>query len=219
MAQIVVRRTLVVTLAQARRVGALALAFAAIAAPLEAQRLRRGSRPMPWSVLLTGGGSYAISDLEIAPGTDQHGGWAWDAGLRLQRGVGALGVGFERTRFDLGGFGHATTSNVFIEPRLAVGLAARGVRPYVFARAARVVDYDVKACCSVYPIDRNAAGWQLGGGFGFTTPPVGLVRFDLGASASRLSGESEARNNGAWKGAGPLLALRLGASVPLVGGW
>jgi hypothetical protein len=44
------------------------------------------------------------------------------------------------------------------------------------------------------------------------------VRFDLSASVSRLSGASDEQNTlDAWKGAGPVIAVRLGASVPLIG--
>lgn len=196
----------------------VALAMAMVTAPLSAQRGRRWSQPSPWSLMLVGGGSYSLSDLEIIPGTDQNGGWSWDAGLRLQRGRGSLGVGFERTRFDLGADGAATPSAIYLEPRLAVAARAGGVRPYVFLHGARIYDYDVDFCCSVYPVFENGTGWSYGGGFGLTTAPVGFVRFDLSASVSRLSGESERGDFGPWEGAGPLVALRLGASVPLLGG-
>jgi hypothetical protein len=168
--------------------------------------------------MLVGGGSYSLSDLEIIPGTDQNGGWSWDAGLRLQRGRGSIGVGFERTRFDLGPDGAATTSGIYLEPRLTLGTRSVGLRPYFFLHGARIFDYDVDFCCSVYPTFRNADGWAYGGGFGVTTAPVGFVRFDLSASVSRLSGESDVGNSGSWEGAGPLVAIRLGASVPLIGG-
>lgn len=97
-------------------------------------------------------------------------------------------------------------------------LAARpgGVRPYVFFHGARIYDYDVEFCCSVYPVFEKGRGWSYGGGFGLTTVPVGFVRFDLSASVSRLSGESGS-DFGPWEGAGPVVALRLGASVPLLG--
>ena len=205
--------------AAALRVAVIAtLAAATAAAPLSAQRARRWSRPAPWSLMLVGGGSYSLSDLEVVPGTDQNGGWSWDAGLRLERGRGALGIGFERTRFDLGPDGAATPSAVYLEPRLALGARGVGLRPYVFLRGARVFDYDVDFCCSVYPTFQDADGWSYGAGFGLTTPPVGFVRFDLSASVSRLSGESDVVNFESWKGAGPLVAITLGASVPLIGG-
>jgi hypothetical protein len=157
-----------------------------------------------------------LSDLEIVPGTDQNGGWSWDAGFRLQKGRGALGVGFERTRFNVGYDGAATTSGIYVEPRLSFG--GRGIRPYVFAHGARVLDYDVGSfCCSVYQATADADGWSYGGGFGLTTLPVGFVRFDLSASVSKLSGESELVNFDSWKSAGPVVAVRLGASVPLIG--
>ena len=192
------------------------LASAVAAAPLSAQGLWRRSHPPQWSLLLVGGGAYSLSDLEVVPGTDQNGGWSWDAGLRLQNGRGALAVGFERTRFDVGPDGAATTSGIYVEPRLSFG--GRGVRPYVFAHGSRVFDYEVGSfCCNVYEAPRDADGWSFGGGFGFTTAPVGFVRFDLSASVSRLSGESELVNFQKWKGAGPVAAVRLGASVPLVG--
>ena len=166
--------------------------------------------------MLTGGGAYALSDVEIAPGTDQNGGWAWDVGLRLQRDRGSIGFGFERTRYDVTLTGHAVTSAVYVEPRFAFGARA-GVRPYVFAHGAWVYDYDVDACCSVYRTSQDADGWSYGGGFGLTTPPIGFVRFDVSAGISKLSGESELEQLQDWKGAGPVVALRLGASVPLMG--
>ena len=60
--------------------------------------------------------------------------------------------------------------------------------------------------------------WSYGAGFGLTSAPVGFVCFDLSASVSRLSGESDVENSQSWKGAGPVVAIRLGASVPLIGG-
>jgi hypothetical protein len=67
------------------------------------------------------------------------------------------------------------------------------------AHGARLAEYDVKFCCSVYPIERDATGWLVGAGFGLTAAPVGRVRFDLSASASRLSGESDEVSFGSWK--------------------
>ena len=194
------------------------LALAALSGPLSAQRMRLRSHSPAWSLMAEGGGSYAMSDLEIVPGTDQNGGWSWDAGLRLRRGRGSIGVGFERTRFDLGPDGAATTSGVYVEPRLYWREGRGGVSPYLFAHGARIFDYDVKFCCSVYSVSRDARGWLVGGGFGLTTSPLGFVRFDLSAGVNRLSGESDERDTGSWKGAGPLMDLRLGASVPLWGG-
>jgi hypothetical protein len=72
--------------------------------------------------------------------------------------------------------------------------------------------------CSVYTASSNAQGWLFGGGFGVATAPVGNVRFDLSASVNRLSGESDTGDTGTWKGAGPVVGVRLGASVPLFGG-
>jgi len=212
-------RSIPVQLAAVLRVAALAaLAAATVTAPLSAQRKLPWSRTAPWSLLLVGGGSYSLSDLEIVPGTDQNGGWSWDAGLRLQRGRGSLGVGFERTRYDLGSDGAATPSGIYLEPRLALGGRGVGLHPYVFLHGVWIYDYEVDFCCSVYPTFQDADGWSFGGGFGLTTSPVGFIRFDLSASVSQLSGESEMVNFESWEGAGPLVAIRLGASVPLIGG-
>jgi hypothetical protein len=87
----------------------------------------------------------------------------------------------------------------------------------VFARGGRVVDYDVSICCSVYGATSNANGWLFGAGFGFETMPVGPVRFDLSAGVNHLSGQSRQVNLASWKSAGPVVDLRLGASLPLVG--
>jgi hypothetical protein len=196
-----------------------AVALATVVAPLSAQRRRLQLRTHrdAWALSLTGGGSYAISDLEIVPGVDQTGGWTWDAGLRLQRDRGSVGVGYERLRLDVGPLGTATASAVFAEPRIELGMGSRGPRPYLFAHAGRIFDYDVSFCCSVYPANSNAHGWILGGGFGLQTAPVGHIRFDLSAGVSRLSGRSPKANIGAWESAGPLMAIRLGATVPLIG--
>jgi hypothetical protein len=203
-----------------RAVALVGLALGTLSSPLSAQRWRpRSHQTAAWSLLLDGGGSYAISDLEIAPGTDQNGGWTWDAGLRLQLDRVSLGAGYERMRFDVGPIGSGTTSGIYVEPRLAWGQPMRGgVRPYLFARGERIVDYDFSSvCCSIYPTSSNGRGWLFGGGFGVVTAPVGYVRFDLSAGVSRLSGESTETNVGTWKSAGPLVGVRLGASVPLVG--
>ena len=193
------------------------LAPATVATTASAQRKRYSTRPDPWSLMLTGGGAYALSDVEIAPGTDQNGGWSWDAGLRLERGRGSIGAGFERTRYAVTLTGNATTSAIYIEPRFALGSGGSSIRPYAFARGARIYDYDVDACCSVYRTSQDADGWSYGGGFGLITPPIGFVRFDVSAGISQLTGESALENLEAWKGAGPVIALRLGASVPLIG--
>jgi hypothetical protein len=171
---------------------------------------------MPGRSRFSGGGSYALSDLEFVPGVDQNGGWTWDAGLRLQRARGSLGVGYERLRLGAVPEGRAIASGIFAEPRIEMG-RGWGPRPYLFAHASRIVDYDVSFCCSIYPARSNAHGWILGGGFGLTTAPVGHVRFDLSAGISRMSGRTPDRTTGSWESAGPLMAVRLGATVPLIG--
>jgi hypothetical protein len=196
------------------RAALVVLALLTLSAPASAQWFRWGQRPAPWSLLLEGGGSYSVSDLEIVPGTDQNGGWSWDAGLRLERGRGSVGVGFERSRFDVGPDGSSTTSAIYVKPRLSWGEGRRSIRPYLFAHGAWIFDYDVS---SFYTANSNAEGWAFGGGFGVTTAPVGNVRFDLSASVDRLSGESDTGDIGTWKGAGPVVGVRLGASVPLFG--
>jgi hypothetical protein len=193
------------------------LAIVTVSTPASAQWFRWGSRPAPWSLVLEGGGSYSVSDLEVVPGTDQNGGWSWDAGLRVERGRGAVGVGFERSRYDVGPDGSSTTSGIYVKPRFHWGEGRRSIRPYLFAHGAWIFDYDVTFCCSVYTANSNAEGWSFGGGFGVTTAPFGNVRFDLSASVDRLSGESDTGDSGAWKGAGPVVGVRLGASVPLFG--
>lgn len=169
-----------------------------------------------WTLSLAGGGSYALSDLEITPGTDQNGGWTWDVGLRFQRGAGSIGFGYERLRLDVGPEGSAKMAGIFAEPRVELG-RGWGPRPYLFARASRLYDYDVSYCCSVYRANSNAHGWILGGGFGLVTAPVGHMRFDLSAGVARLTGRSSSANIGSWESAGPMLNVRLGATVPLVG--
>src|SRR5262252_6985402 len=117
-----VRRSLRVGPAAARHALALAvLGIIAISAPVSAQWWPWGHRPDPWSLVLDGGGSYSVSDLEIVPGTDQNGGWSWDAGLRLEHGRAAVGVGFERSRFDVGPDGSSTTSGIYVKPRFNWG--------------------------------------------------------------------------------------------------
>ncbi len=213
------RRALLGGPGAAWRVPALAVLGAiTISAPASAQWWPWGHRPDPWSLVLDGGGSYSVSDLEIVPGTDQNGGWSWDAGLRLEHGRGAVGVGYERSRFDVGPDGSSTTSGIYVKPRFNWGDGKRGIRPYLFANVTWLFDYDVTFCCSVYTASSNASGWSFGGGFGITTAPIGYVRFDLSARVDRMSGESDAGDAGAWKGAGPVVGVRLGASVPLFGG-
>jgi len=202
------------------RVALVVLAMVTLSAPASAsaQWFHWGPRPAPWSLVLDGGGSYSVSDLEVVPGVDQNGGWSWDVGLRVEHGRGSVGVGLERSRFDVGPEGSSTTSGVYVQPRFSWGEGRRSIRPYLFAHGAWIFDYDVTFCCSVYTANSNAEGWLFGGGFGFTTAPVGNVRFDLSASVDRLSGESDAGDIGTWKGAGPVVGVRLGASVPLFGG-
>ena len=213
------RRVLHYRPAASCRVAALAvLGTIIINAPASAQWWRFGHRPDPWSLVLDGGGAYSISDIEIVPGTDQNGGWSWDAGLRVEHGRGAVGVGYARSRFDVGPDGSSTTSGIYVKPRFSWGDGKSAVRPYLFANGTWIFDYDVTFCCSVYTASSNATGWSFGGGFGITTAAVGYVRFDLSASVDRLSGESDAGDPGEWKGAGPVVGVRLGASVPLFGG-
>ena len=212
------RRPLLAGPTAAWRVSALAVLGAiTISAQASAQRWPWSHRPDPWVLALDGGGSYSVSDLEIVPGIDQNGGWSWDAGLRLEHGRGAVGVGYERLRFDVGSDGSSTTSGIYVKPRFNWGDSRSPFRPYLFANVTWIFDYDVTFCCSVYTASSNASGWSFGGGFGITTAAVGHVRFDLSARVDRLSGESDA-TDGPWRGAGPVVGVRLGASVPLFGG-
>jgi len=202
------------------RMGALAaLATLGLSAQASAQWWRLGHKPDPWVLMLDGGGSYSVSDLEIVPGIDQNGGWSWDAGLRLEHGRGAIGIGYAGSRFDVGSDGASTTSGIYMKPRFYWTHNRRAVRPYLFANVTWIFDYDVSDfCCSVYTANSNASGWSVGGGFGISTAPVGNVRFDLSAGVERMSGESDPSDQGSWKGAGPVVGVRLGASVPLFGG-
>ena len=180
--------------------------------PLEAQ-----SR---WSLAVTGGGSYAMSDLEIVPGIDQNGGWGFDAGLRGEHGRASLGFGYVRVRFATDMGGSATASNVYAEPRFDLAGASQRLQPFLFVRGGRVIDYDVSICCSVYPASSNARGWLLGGGFGVLLAPVGPVRFDMSAGVHHLAGKSrKAAQSGSWRADGPMIDIRLGASIPLVAGF
>jgi outer membrane protein with beta-barrel domain len=208
-----------VRLTAACRVSVLAaLGAITVSAPASAQWWRLGHRPDPWVLAVDGGGSYSVSDLEIVPGTDQNGGWSWDAGLRLEHGRGGVGVGYEQSRFDVGPDGSSTTSGIYVRPRFSWGDSRSPVRPYLFANVTWIFDYDVSTfCCSVYTASADASGWAAGGGFGIATAPVGHVRFDLSARVDRMSGQSEA-SEGPWNGAGPVIGVRLGASVPLFGG-
>ena len=195
-----------------------ALGTITISVPASAQWWRFGHEPDPWVLALDGGGSYSVSDVEIVPGIDQNGGWSWDAGLRLEHGRGAVGLGYERSRYDVAPDGSSTTSGIYLQPRVSWGATRSPVRPYLFANVTWIFDYDVSTfCCSVSTASSNASGWSVGGGFGIITAPVGHVRFDLSARVDRLSGESDA-SEGTWKGAGPVVGVRLGASVPLFGG-
>jgi len=214
------RRARFGVLAAAWRAAALAaIGAVTMSTQASAQWWRWGHRPDPWVLELDGGGSYSVSDLEIVPGIDQNGGWLWDAGLRLEQGHGAIGVGYEGSRFDVGADGSSKTSGIYVKPRYNWGDSRRAVRPYLFANLTWIFDYNVSTvCCSVYTANSNASGWSVGGGFGFTTAPVGNVRFDLSARVDRMSGESDPNDQGSWKGAGPVVGVRLGASVPLFGG-
>ena len=196
------------------------IAFAALVFPIAVPRSVAAQSTLPataehgWTISVAGGGSYALSDLEIVPGVDQNGGWAWDVGLRAQRARFSIGGGYERLRFDVGPLGSGNVSSLFIEPRYEV--TARGtLTPYAFAHVGRVLDYETSFCCSVYTASKDATGWLVGGGFGFTTAPIGRVRFDLSASVNRVSGNSEKGLDDSWKGAGPMVGIRLGASIPV----
>jgi hypothetical protein len=190
------------------RTVSLAGLVAGVTWPVEAQ----------WSLAATGGGAYALSDVEIVPGTDQNGGWSWDAGLRAQGGRLSLGVGYERMRLAVGPDGSGRTSGLYAEPRFDLSASSRGLRPYVFAHGARILDYDVTFCCSVYFASQNARGWLIGGGFGAVLSPVGPIQLDMSAGVHRLSGQSRPDRFGPWEGAGPVLDVRLGASIPFVRG-
>jgi hypothetical protein len=103
-----------------------------------------------------------------------------------------------------------------VEPRLDLTGASRRVQPFIFAHGGRVVDYDVSICCSIYPASSNGRGWLLGAGFGVLTAPAGPVRFDVSAGVHHLSGQTPDRQLGTWRGAGPVLDVRVGASIDLV---
>lgn len=205
-----------------RRVSLLlaTLLVCTLAPRLDAQRRRLRFTPRPaWTLSLIGGGSYALSDIEIVPGTDQNGGWGFDVGLRFGRGQTSLGLGFERFRFDLtpGSDGSATASGIFAEPRIALGRTGAGVEPFLFGRASRIFDYDPSVCCSVYDASENARGWRVGGGFGVAFPATQYLRLDLSAGVYRLSGKSQGGAPDPWEAAGPVADFRLGATLPIAG--
>lgn len=203
-----------------RRIAYLALACVALDAesPLHAQGARdRGPLASQWALALTGGGSYAMSDLEIVPGTDQNGGWGFDAGLRAQHGRASLGVGYERLRFATTLDGTATASGAYAEPRFDLSRATRGALPYLFAHGGRIFDYAVDICCSVYRANAIGHGWLVGGGFGVLLAPAAPIRFDISAGVHQLSGKSRKLVSGTWESAGPMIDVRFGASLPLLG--
>jgi len=145
--------------------------------------------------------------------------------VRLNPGPLSLGAGLQMTRHSSTSQGltnKMTLSGLFVEPRYAIAVSSRIVRPYVAGRLAFMSQKtDLQDINTTFPVKANALAYGVGGGF--VARINGHVGFDLGAALTSVDfGEFKYRDTGATSGldagSGTMFVLKAGFNVGLGGG-
>lgn len=184
-----------------------------LAIPLDAQQRRAGPpqhrRERPALSLEVGGLFSSQTGEALGPVGD---GTGFDIMGSIGSGMFSLGGGYQRQAHRRSTGGDAVVSGAFIEPRLALPLAAGNFTPYVFGRAARLTRR-----VSMSPDEPTVNGTAIGGGFGtlfWLAPNVQLntsllwqnLRFDRAAGLDLPVITSSRVDGSQW-------ALRAGVTV------
>jgi hypothetical protein len=110
-------------------------------------------------------------------------------------------------------------SGLFLEPRYAIAVSSRIVRPYVAGRVALMSQKtDLGDLGGTLPVKANALAYGVGGGF--VARINGHLGFDLGAALTSLNfGDFKYRDTGATSGldagSGTMFVLKAGFNVGL----
>jgi len=149
-------------------------------------------------------------------------GFGGEVQLRLNPGPFSLGAGVQMTRHSSTSQGltnNAVLSGLFFEPRYAIAVSSRIVRPYVAGRVALMSQRtDLGDIGGTLPVKANALAYGVGGGF--VARINGHVGFDLGAALTSLNfGDFKYRDTGATSGidagSGTMFVLKAGFNLGL----
>jgi len=149
-------------------------------------------------------------------------GFGGEVQLRLNPGPLSLGVGLQMTKHSSTSQGltnKVRLSGLFIEPRYAIAVSSRIVRPYFAGRLAFMSqNTDLQDVGTTFQVKANALAYGVGGGF--VARINGHVGFDLGAALTSVDfGEFKYRGTGATSGldagSGTMFVLKAGFNVGL----
>lgn len=140
--------------------------------------------------------------------------------VRLNPGSISLGAGYQITVHSSTSQGlanHMTMSGLFLEPRYAIAISSRVVRPYVAGRLAWLMQStDLEDIGTTYKVKANAFAYGAGGGF--VARLSDRVGFDLGlALTSADFGEFKYRDTGSASGldagSGLIFVMKTGLNI------
>jgi hypothetical protein len=149
-------------------------------------------------------------------------GFGGEVQLRVNPGPFSLGAGLQLTKHSSTSQGlsnKVSLSGLFLEPRYAIAVSSRIVRPYVAGRVALMSQKtDLGDLGGTLPVKANALAYGVGGGF--VARINGHLGFDLGAALTSLNfGDFKYRDTGATSGldagSGTMFVLKAGFNVGL----
>jgi hypothetical protein len=142
--------------------------------------------------------------------------------VRINPGSVSYGLGYQITMHSSTSQGlanHMALSGVFFEPRYAIAISSRVVRPYVAGRLALMTQStDLGDISTTYKVKANA--FAFGGGGGFVARLNDRVNFDLGLALTAANfGEFKYRDTGSASGldagSGTIFVIKTGLNVGL----
>ena len=149
-------------------------------------------------------------------------GFGGEVQLRVNPGPFSLGAGLQLTKHSSTSQGlsnKVSLSGLFLEPRYAIAVSSRIVRPYVAGRVALMSQKtDLGDLGGTLPVKASALAYGVGGGF--VARINGHLGFDLGAALTSLNfGDFKYRDTGATSGldagSGTMFVLKAGFNVGL----
>jgi hypothetical protein len=134
--------------------------------------------------------------------------------LRLNPGAFSVGAGFQVTQHSSSGQGltnKMTLSGFFLEPRYAIPISSRTVRPYLAGRVALMKQStDLQDINTTFKVKANAIAY--GGGGGFVARLGDNVGFDLGVAVTYRDTGSD---SGLPAGSGLIFVVKAGFNIGL----